>query len=313
MTLGEILNLVECGLSSVLGTGIAGCKQFIRKTTSVWLVPDGFEFDSSVKLDLAYAQQLQAEGNLIVLKDAKTFEDQSSDDQIDTLEDGTEQVATEGLYKFSLMFINGLAFHAALTSLNSFGSYNALFVDKDGNILGTKADSGQLKGFSLNMLQANRLQFASDSTGQREGITMQLARRRELDSDYVYVSNTQLDGFNPQNLDGINEVVVSYDTTPTDGATELVVKAVMKQNAKPFQGADDLALWTITVAGATVTPSGVAEGTGANVGKYTFTVSAVSTGQASTAALYDTANSRIAISLGSALYKSNTASTTVVA
>ena len=101
------------------------------------------------------------------MKGAKTFTDNSSEDIIETLEDGTKQVATLGLYEFALTFINGLAFFAALHSLNSFGSYNVLFVDRDGNILGTKSDSGSLKGFSLNMLQAMKLSFPSDSVGQK--------------------------------------------------------------------------------------------------------------------------------------------------
>lgn len=40
-----IYNLVQCGLGAVLGTGTKGCKQFLKKATSLWFVPDGFEFD----------------------------------------------------------------------------------------------------------------------------------------------------------------------------------------------------------------------------------------------------------------------------
>ncbi len=313
--LNTILNLVTCGLGAVLGTGTKGCKQFMRKTTTLWFVPDGFEFDGAQTLDDTYAKLLQAQGNLIVLKDAKTFADNSSDDIIETLEDGTKQLATEGLYEFALTFINGLAFHAALTSLNSFGSYNVLFVDRDGNMLGTKADSGNLKGFSVGMLQAMKLSFPTDSVGQKEGLAFQLTRRRELDTDYVYISNDQLNGFKPQNLDGINEVVLSYATTPADGDTDLVIDARLKQNQKPFTGADDLANYLIQVAGSTVTPSGITESaiptfTG---GRYTFTGLTLSTGDAVGAAINDTANNRAVIDLGGDLYKSNTASIDVVA
>ena len=233
-----IYNLVQCGLGAVLGTGTKGCKQFLKKATSLWFVPDGFEFDGTATLDEAYAKQLQAEGNLIVLKGAKTFTDNSSDDIIETLEDGTKQIATLGLYEFALTFINGLAFHAALHSLNSFGSYNVLFVDRDGNILGTKASSGNLKGFSLNMLQAMKLSFPTDSVGQKEGIGFQLSNRQELDTDYIYISSNLLDGFQPQMLDGINEVVLGFAQVPADGDTSLVVSAKLKQNQKALKGAD---------------------------------------------------------------------------
>ena len=223
--LSTIYNLVVCGLGAVLGTGTKGCKQFLKKATSLWFVPDGFEFDGSEVLDETYVQTLQAEGNLIILKGAKTFTDNSSEDVIETLEDGTKQVATLGLYEFALTFINGLAFHAALHSLNSFGSYNVLFVDRDGNVLGTKATSGSLKGFSVGMLQAMKLSFPTDAVGQKEGIGFQLTNRMELDTNYIYIAQSQLGSYYPQNQDGINEVVLTYDSVPADAGTTIVVNA----------------------------------------------------------------------------------------
>jgi len=302
-----IYNLVQCGLGAVLGTGTKGCKQFLKKATSLWFVPDGFEFDGTATLDEAYAKQLQAEGNLIVLKGAKTFTDNSSDDIIETLEDGTKQIATLGLYEFALTFINGLAFHAALHSLNSFGSYNVLFVDRDGNILGTKASSGNLKGFSLNMLQAMKLSFPTDSVGQKEGIGFQLSNRQELDTDYIYISSNLLDGFQPQMLDGINEVVLGFAQVPADGDTSLVVSAKLKQNQKPFKGADT-ADFLLTKDGSTLTQT-VAE---TPDGTYTFTVAAVALNEVITSKLYDSSLNNSVINMDGDLFKSQEASTIVV-
>lgn len=302
-----IYNLVQCGLGAVLGTGTKGCKQFLKKATSLWFVPDGFEFDGTATLDETYAKQLQAEGNLIVLKGAKTFTDNSSDDIIETLEDGTKQIATLGLYEFALTFINGLAFHAALHSLNSFGSYNVLFVDRDGNVLGTKASSGNLKGFSLNMLQAMKLSFPTDSVGQKEGIGFQLSNRQELDTDYIYISSNLLDGFQPQMLDGINEVVLGFDQVPADGGTSLVVSAKLKQNQKPFKGADT-ADFLLTKDGSTLAQS-VAE---TPDGTYTFTVAAVASNEVITSKLYDSVLNNSVINMDGDLFKSKEISTIVV-
>ena len=302
-----IYNLVQCGLGAVLGTGTKGCKQFLKKATSLWFVPDGFEFDGTATLDEAYAKQLQAEGNLIVLKGAKTFTDNSSDDIIETLEDGTKQIATLGLYEFALTFINGLAFHAALHSLNSFGSYNVLFVDRDGNILGTKASSGNLKGFSLNMLQAMKLSFPTDSVGQKEGIGFQLSNRQELDTDYIYISSNLLDGFQPQMLDGINEVVLGFAQVPADGDTSLVVSAKLKQNQKPFKGADTSDFLLIK-DGSTLTQT-VAESPD---GTYTFTVASLASNEVITSKIYDSVLNNSVINMDGDLFKSQEASTIVV-
>jgi len=302
-----IYNLVLCGLSAVLGTGTKGCKQFLKKATALWFVPDGFEFDGAEALDETYIKLLQAQGNLIALKGAKTFTDNSSEDVIETLEDGTKQVATLGMYEFALTFINGMAFHAALHSLNSFGSYNVLFVDRDGNILGTKSASGNLKGFSLNMLQGMKLSFPSDSVGQKEGIGFQMSTRRELDSDYVYISADQLNGFQPQLIDGINEVVLAYDSVPANLGTEIVVTAKLKQNQNVFTGAltDD---FLITRDGVTESQTVLESPSGT----YTFTVADLATNEAIVAQLYDTANTRAIVTLDSDLYKSNAAATVVV-
>lgn len=305
--LNTIYNLVLCGLGTVLGTGTKGCKQFLKKASALWFVPNGFEFDGAETLDETYAQLLQAQGNLIVLKGAKTFTDNSSEDIIETLEDGTKQVATLGLYEFALTFINGLAFHAALTSLNSFGSYDVLFVDRDGNILGTKADSGALKGFSVNMLQAMKLSFPTDAVGQKEGLVFQLSTRSELDTNYVYIQQTNLGTFYPQNLDGINEVVLAYASVPADASTTIVTTAKLKQNNQEFVGAVT-ADFLLTRNGSTLakTTAETPDGT------YTHTVTANTANDVVTARLYDTANARAVIALDGDLYKSTIITTTVV-
>ena len=304
--LNTIYNLVSCGAGAVLGTGTKGCKQFLKKATSIWITPDGFKFDGAATFDETYAQLEQAKGNLIILKGIKTFTDNSSDDIIETLPDGTKQVATLGLYEFAVQFINGLAFHAALHSLNSYGSYNILFVDRDGNILGTKASDGSLKGFSVGMLQASKLSFPTDTVGQKEGIMFQFTTRKELDTDYIYLAQTEYDPFNPQDLDGVNEVVLDL-AVPADLATSVVVTAKSAQNQNA---------WTGGLTGDfELTRDGVVESQSvveAPSGTYTFTVAAVGAGEVWTARLYDTGNTREIILKDTDLYKSNTDSEVAV-
>lgn len=297
--LQTIYNLVECGASAVLGTGTKGCTQFLKKATSIWITPKGFKYDGTATLDETYAQLEQAKGNLIILKGVKSFTDNSSEDVIETLEDGTEQIANLGMYKFTATFINGLAFHAALHSLNSFGSYDITFVDRDGNILGTKASDGSLKGFSVGMLQGGRLAFPTDTVGQKESITFQFLTRKELDTNYIYVQQAQLNGFEPQNLDGVNEVVLE-GAIPGNAATTWVVTAKNKQNQSAFVGGltgDFQLKRNGVVESQTVVES--------PSGTYTFTVAAIGAGETWTVSLYDTANTRAVIKQDTDLYKSN--------
>lgn len=302
----NIYNLVECGAAAVLGTGTKGCIQQLFKTSALWITPDGFEFDGDETLDETYVQQLKAEGNLIILNGLEEFTDQSSENTQETLASGVKQTTQLGLYEFNVKFIKGLAYHAALTSLNSFGSYNMLFVDRAGNIMGTRSNSGALKGFTLGMLEADRLVWATDSTGQKEGITFQFTRRYELDTDYVFISNTQLAPFNAQREDGVLQVNLEI-TTPADSSTSIVIKATNKQNGKPWTGgvSADFALFR---NGTTLTQT-VTE---APQGTYTFTVTANTTNDIISASLYDTANTRVGIVKDTDVYKSNTVTATVV-
>lgn len=305
--IGNILNLVMCGLSAAIGTGTKGCKPFFRKVSEIWLTPQGFVFDKARDLDGEYLQELQSKGDLIVLKGVRTFTDNSSDDQIETLEDQTEQVTALGLYKFTAEFVNGLYFNAALNSLNSFGQYDMIFVDIDGNILGTKAQNGSLKGFTTGMIQAARLKWATDTQMQREGLSFQFLKRYELDSNYVFIQKQ--DDFDPRLLDGINEVVLSL-TPPVNAETTATVKAVRKQDGHAFVGAS-YTDFLFTESGATNNPT--AGDDSVTPGTYVLTgFTAFSTGNPVTSRLYDNAENVIVISNDGDLYKSNIATATVV-
>lgn len=307
-TLGSILNLLECGSSAVLGTGTKGCKPFFKKATAIWFTPQGFKFDSSQTLDEEYIQGLQADGSLIVLKGIRTFTDNTPDDTFEELEDGTKQLARQALYEFGLQFINGLYFNAALHSMSSFSNYDATFIDRDGNLLGTAASDGSLKGFSVGMLQATKLTWATDTTAQREGVMMQLLERSEIDTEFYFIQRASLD-FNPNLVDGINEVVLSYTSVPINAATTISVKAVLKQDSSVFTGAvfgDFLhqidGVTSAVSAGDDTTTSGT----------FVLTVPALATDEVSTIELYDGSENRDVIEIDNVLYKSAVATTTVV-
>lgn len=287
--LGALLNVIECGASNVLGTGLKGCKTFFKKTTSLWIFPAGTELDSDQEFGLTYINQLKADGKLIVLKGVRTFTDNSGDNNVEELEDGTKQVTRLGLYEFACKFVNGLYFHAALRSLSSFGNYDVAFVDRDGNILGTKSASGKFKGFSIGMLQNDRLEWGTDSAGQKEGIMMQLLERDEVDQDFIFIQRSLLD-YNPNKVEGVNEVELSYPNGASAG-TSLTVKAVLKADGSPFVGLP-AANWSVSINGASETPSGDDSVEG---GTYVFTVTSMVASDVVTTQTIDGNNSVVTV------------------
>jgi hypothetical protein len=307
-TITNIINLVDCGLASTYGTGSVGCEAFFRNVTSAWLTKRGFEFDNTKTLDEDYVQQLQAEGKLIVLNGVKTFTDNSEEGVTETYDDGTEQHVRKGKYKFMLEFVKGLYFQAALNSLNSFEQYDVSLVDTENNILGTLSDDGEsAKGFSAGMIQVAKYTSSTGSTGQKQGLSIQLTEPDELDDTFSFISGKSLAPYKPKNADGINEVVLSYVNAPTDADTSLVVKATIKQGGGVFNGAD-YTDFLLKVNGTATNPTAGTEVDGI----YTLTVSAKSTNEVLALSLYDTTENRVAIELDNVLFKSNTLTATVV-
>lgn len=305
-TLTEIGQLVNCGAGVDLGTGDKGCEAVLKAATSIWFTKKDFKFDKALAFDKDYIQQLQAERKLIVLSGIKEFVTNLEENVKETDPDGTISVTRKGLYAFNAMFKKGFSYQAALASLDSFGAYDTLFVDADGNILGTVASDDSLKGISTGMVDSDGIQFATFSTAMKQGLSFQFLDRSEVDSDYYFVSNKEID-FKPQRIEGVNEVVLAL-TAPSDAATTIVVKAKLKQGNGVFTGLV-LADLIVKVDGITVVPTLLAE----VEGTYTLTVSALSTNEVVTVALYDTAESREGIILDGDVYKSVTASAVVVA
>lgn len=305
-TIAEIINLVSAGATSVLGTGTKGFRPSLKKVTTLWLLSSGFKLDKTRVLDEDYVGELQESGDLIVVKGIRAFTDNSEEDQNETLEDGTMAVTRLGLYSFAINFINGMYFHAALHSLSGFSNYDILMIDRDGSVLGTESSDGSIKGFTVGMLQADKLTFASDTTAAREGLRFQLLDRAELDKEYAFIHHNELD-FNPNRVEGINEVLITYPSVPADAATTFAVKAVRKQDRQPVTGLV-VTNFLVTKGGATITPTGVAEVNGV----YTFTVDALATNDELAVQLYTSAGNTNVVTLDQDKYKSNEATATVV-
>lgn len=306
--LNTLYNLVACGAAAVLGTGTVGCAPFFEKVSAIWLLPSGYKFDGTATFNLAYVQQEQAKGNIIILKGVENFTDNTPDDVIEEFESGRKKYVRDGLYEFLAQFSKGMYFNAALNYLNSDGSYDMIFVDVNGNILGTKATDGNLKGFTCGMVHQTKITWATDSTAQREGLMFQFTVRNEFDRDYVYIQASGLD-FAPETLDGANEIVLEL-TTPTNTSTTATVKATRKQDGAAFTGA---AYTDFLFQADGVTQNPTAGDDSAVAGTYQLTgFTAWSTGEVVTVQLYDNSNSRSIINLSTVLYKSNIETETVV-
>ncbi len=306
----ELLNLGSCGAGAAIGLNVSkGCIHILRASQTIGLMLPGTYLDPEREFNLEYVQELQEEGKVSLLTQVRTFEENGSDDAVETLEDDTQFVTNEGKYKFLCTYTKGLFFNKGLHSLKGFGNYSTFFIDKEGNIFMTERLGGGAKGFTTGMIQPAKLQFPSNTVGQKEGLMFQLLERFEVDSNYVFIDSKTLD-FDPRQLEDSTEVSLSYVNDPSNADTTITFKAVLAQDNKtPLEGLESNDLeFTVDGVSQSITPVAVA----GKPGEYTATVTALATSENTRLRLYNTTDSRSIINKDSSLYKSATLAKLVV-
>jgi hypothetical protein len=311
MTAQELSNLGVCGASSAKGFNTSkGCSDIIEAADSVWLISPSVVIAETQEINLAYIQGLQKAGQLVVVKGINTFEENGSDDAIETLADDTMLLTNKGKYRFMATFTNGLYFNEALNSVEGQGSWRTIIVDKAGRVLLTQLSAGGYRGFETGMIRATKLTFPSNAASLKQGLDWQLTKRYEMDEYYALWSPENLD-FDPRQLEPITQVELSLVNAPADTDTTLTVKAVVRRGRKDAVSGALFSQFLNKIDGATSNPT--AGDDSATAGTYVLTVPALASGEVGSVQLFDNANNDNVIEItGDGLYKSNIISYTVV-
>lgn len=298
-TLNSITNKLTCGLSGLLGAGLAHCKFKWNDMAggAVLLLKKGTELPSD--FTLANVTALIKSGKAVFVKNHYSFEVQTSEDQKETSSGGIIAVATKGLYGFMFKYINGLLFNNVLASLNSYGSWDVVFFDSAGNGIYYTSNSGKRKGFSLGMLNATPIEFGSGATATKTGIEMQLINRAEMDKGLSAIDSDVSD-FSIFELEDVNQLEITLNAV-ADGDTAITGKIVSAWDGTLTS--TEITEAALTVTGATATAATVDAD-----GNLNITVSAVSTDDAISVKLNGVFEDTEGL-----LFKSNTANLVVTA
>lgn len=222
-------------------------------------------------------------GKMIPLIGAATFDNESSEDSITTNSRGVDRLNTLGLPKYKFTYEEGHGFYKEMAKLTSFKALDFIFADEEGNWRMAKTSTGDFTGFTAG--QAIAMLTTTKTLGgdpESKAFSIQLLDRIQWDQNYVFALRNQLD-FAPEEIDGINAVVFSFDAIPADAATTFNFSAVLGSDGlTPVEGliAGDL---QYTVNG-TVTAMSVVEN---SPGKYTGTVVAISAAEVLGVATYN--------------------------
>lgn len=305
MTLEQILNVVNCSVSGILGTGLNYCKFDLKRVTTIILTRRGFVFDKEREFNLEYFQELQQTGDAVVLQGVESMVDNTAEDNTVTLEgSGIIKYVGKNPYTMAFTFDNGFYFHKALNSLEGANRWNVILGDSEGNLLMTQTKAGDVKGFTVGALSNGRYGWSNGATANSQTINMQLLNRSEVDDLASWVTSENLD-FSPQSdLQGINDTQITLDSPAIGGTTiTFSVKTIADEHAFNQQGltATD---FRYTNAGTVQTITNVAPTS--TVGTYTATVPTIVAG-AVTLQTWDSALQTPIIMVNTDLLKSNEA------
>lgn len=297
----ELLNKVNCGASGVLGTGLAGCKFDIDRVIAIGLLTKGYKFTEDPNKE--YMRQLQQDGILTMLQGIVSFADATADDNIITREgSGIKVVAGKNPYEKTATFDNGINFHKALTSISGYEQHDIVLFDVNGSMVVTVAKDGSPKGFALGMFENQKYGFANGTDSNSQSVLFQMINRAEFDSNAGWYTTNELD-FYPDELTGVNEVLVSVDTIAA-ASTTISISAFLLDKSHTVDGllTTDFELTKNgTVLAQTVIQNPTTK-------KYVFTVAANTAANIITVRIKDTVLTPLDV-----LYKSNTATAVVTA
>lgn len=305
-TVSSLINSGLCAFQDLLGTETSkGCTNQIKAAKSIWLIAPGAEFRAGEDYE-AEKERLILASKLIPLKGVNTFEENGSEDAVETLSDDTQIVTNEGKYKFTATFTSGLYFNKALHSVKGYRNWNVIIIDGDG-VYGTSTTGGGLTGFTTGMMQPAKLTIGSNSAGQKEGIMFQFLDRAELDQDFAFISDSSA-----RKQKGVTQIELSLVNAPADTDTTLTVKAVLAQDKSIAFTGVDYQKFLVTAAGVTANPT--AGDDSATEGTYVLTVGALVAAQEGSVKLFDNSgNTSVVKGADGDYYKSNLLTYTVAA
>lgn len=274
---------VSCGGANA-DTGKAGCQ--IEWGTPLHLIgiKKGTIIPKATVWNKSYIDGQTQLGNFIPIIGAESFDNESSEDQFSTNNRGVERLNTLGLPKYKFTFEEGHEFYKQLAELTSFKALDFIFADEEGNWRLAVNSDGDYRGFTCGQVVAmltNTKTLGGDP--ESKALTVQVIDREQWDKKYSFALRSQLD-FSPEEIDGINGVILTITSTPAAAGTTLDFTAVLKSDGlTPVEG---LVLADIlhTVDGVESAPSILTEN---SAGNYTLTVPAYSSAEVVKISLYD--------------------------
>ena len=292
-------------------TGKLGCQKEFGTPLHLLAFKKGTVIPQATDFNLAYINNLIKTNVAIPLVDASSFEDLSGEDTVSTNARGVERHNLDGLPKYSLRFEEGHEFYRELSKMTSFKAYDFAVGDDKGNWKFAIDSNGDYTGFKAGQVVAQMTTTkVQGGDPESKAVTVQFIDRNQWDRDYVIFDPTDL-GFQPDDIQGVNGVTISFVNVPANGESQLFIKPVLNSDNDTLVTGTDSPDYVVTYDDVVqvILPGAVKD----VAGGVTIDVPAMTAGEVVKVYFNDAATNGRNILSNGVLYCSNIAEVTVVA
>lgn len=282
MALMDQIDLINCGIGDLSGTGMQGCSFDWDRVETIELSSKNYQYlEEQTLLSVREAQQ---KGDLIILQGIKSFNLSAVDPNISTADgSGYETVTGELPYKYNVMFDNnGVNFWKALRKLNSKDQYNVAFYDVEGNKIFTQSKSGVVRGFASKMIFTGQYKGKEGNNPAECSMTIQLADYSEMERQ-SFIAGDNLDFSAKSDLEGVNDFKLT--ASPVASASTFIVVTALLLDKSHFVDGLLVTDFLVKKDGVVIVPTAVVADASAKT--YKFTVPAVATAEVYTVSSWD--------------------------
>jgi hypothetical protein len=282
MALIDQVDVINCGIGDLLGTGMQGCSFDWDRIETIELSSKNYQYLE--EQTLVSVREAQQKGDLIILQGIKSFNLSAVDPNISTADgSGYETVTGELPYKYNVMFDNnGVNFWKALRKLNSKDQYNVAFYDVEGNKIFTQSKSGVIKGFSIKMMFTGQYKGKEGNNPAESSMTIQLADYSELERQ-SFIAGDNLDFSAKSDLEGVNDFKLT--ASPVASASTSITVTALLLDKSHFVDGLLVTDFLVKKNGVVIVPSAIVADASAKT--YKFTVPAVASAEVYTVSSWD--------------------------
>lgn len=302
-----LINAVDCNKVD-LNLGITDCELRLGEFKSFILTPKSWSVavEDLETMDLEYVVGLVQAGTWQPVLNSVEFTNNTPEPTTKEYTGGVTSVIRNGKPQYMFEFDNGIGFHKAAYSKNSFQRYNVLLVDESGNLVGaTSGDGTRFTGLSASMVNTRTYVPKTGDETPKTLIEFQLDNEAQFNQRMAIITVAQ----SGVDINTDVNAIVGVTITGTAEAGDPINIQVNGVN-NSILGVEALTVSNFRVtnvtSGATVALTSVTEG--ATEGSYLLTPTTPTTaGQVLKVELYDAeASVNVALIEPNQLYKGST-------